>query len=138
LDPKYLVVAMKAYKSGDRKEDMMNSAVAALGDADMENVALYYALQKPARAQTPSPGNQAAGKAAAAACAGCHGETGVSTGTAPSLARQDAQYFVAAMKSYKDGSRPEQAMKAPAASIDEATAKNMAAYYANQPPQQSK
>ena len=74
LDPKYLVAAMKAYKSGQRKHDLMKTLLAAVSDADMNNIALYYALQKPARAQTPAAGNQAAGKTAAAACAGCHGE----------------------------------------------------------------
>lgn len=138
FDPKYFVTAVNAYKNGQRKHDLMKTLVSAISDADKNNIALFYAMQKPTKAQTPSPGNRAAGKAAAAACAGCHGETGVSTGTAPSLAGQDAQYFVVAMKSYRDGSRPDQAMKAPAASIDETTAKNMAAYYANQAPQPPK
>ncbi len=138
LDPKYLVDAVKAYKSGQRKHDMMKTLVSAITEAELDNIALFYALQKPAKAKTPSPGNQAAGKSAAVACAGCHGEGGVSTGTAPSLAGQDGQYFIAAMKSYKDGSRNDDAMKAPAASVDEATIKNMAAYYANQTPQQPK
>lgn len=138
FDTKYFVEAVKAYKNGQRKHDLMKTLVSAISDADMNNIALFYAMQKPAKAQTPSPGNQAAGKAAAAACSGCHGEGGVSTGTAPSLAGQDAQYFVAVMKAYKDGSRPDPAMKAPAASVDEGAAKNMAAYYANQTPQQPK
>lgn len=138
MDPKYLVVAVKAYKGGQRKHDMMKTLVSAISDAELDSIALFYALQKPAKAKTPSPGNQAAGKSAAVACAGCHGEGGVSTGTAPSLAGQDAQYFIAAMKAYKDGSRKDEAMKAPAASVDETTIKNMAAYYANQAPQQPK
>ncbi|MDO8598082.1 MAG: c-type cytochrome, partial [Sulfuricaulis sp.] len=70
LDPKYLVAAMKGYKSGQRKHDLMNSLLAAVSDADMNNLALYYALQKPARAQTPAAGNRVAGKTAAAVCAG--------------------------------------------------------------------
>jgi cytochrome c553 len=93
----------------------MKVLVAGLGDADIDNIALFYAAQKPERAQTPAPGNEAAGKTAAAACAACHGEAGVSTGTAPSLAGQDAQYFVAAMRAYKDGSRADPMMKGPAA-----------------------
>src|ERR1700686_4663920 len=72
LDPKYLVAAMKAYKSGQRKNDVMKSMVAAISDVDMGNIAFYYALQKPARAQTPAAGDQSAGKAASATCAGCH------------------------------------------------------------------
>jgi cytochrome c553 len=133
LDPKYFVAAVNAYKSGQRKHDMMKTLVSALSDADMNNIALFYALQKPGKAQTPSPGNQAAGKAAAAACAGCHGEGGVSANAAtPSLAGQDAQYFADAMRAYKAGSRTDP----PAASVDDNTVKNLAAYYASQQPKQ--
>ena len=54
------------------------------------------APQKPAAARTPSSGDAAAGKKAAAACAGCHGEQGVSSNPAnPSLAGQDSEYFAA-------------------------------------------
>jgi len=136
LDPKYLVAAMKAYKSGQRKNEMMKSALSAVVDADFSNIALYYALQKPARAQTPAAGDQSTGKAAAAACAGCHGDKGVSANPAnPSLAGQDAQYLAAALRAYKEGSRSDETMKGLAASLDEAAAKNLAAFYANQQPQ---
>ncbi len=138
LDPKYLVSATLAYKNGQRKHDMMKTLVSALSEAEMNNIALFYAMQKPAKAQTPAPGNQAAGKAAAAACSGCHGEGGVSGGSAPSLAGQDAQYFVAAMRAYKDGSRADEAMKGPAGSTDDAVFKDLAAYYASQQPQPPK
>jgi len=136
LDPKYLVAAMKAYKSGQRKNDMMKSMMGAVADADLDNIALYYALQKPARAPTPAAGDQAAGKAAAAACAGCHGDKGVSSNPAmPSLAGQDAQYLATALHGYKDGSRGDETMSGVAASIDEPAAKNLAAFYANLEPQ---
>lgn len=139
LDPKYLVVAMTGYTSGQRKHDMMKSFVAPLTDADISNIAQYYALQKPARAQTPAPGDQAAGKKAAAACAGCHGDQGVSGNPAnPSLAGQDAEYFVAALHAYKDGSRKEGTMKNVVAAIDDRTIKDLAAYYAAQQPQAPK
>jgi cytochrome c553 len=135
MDPKYFVAAVNAYKGGQRKHDMMKTLVSALSDADVSNMALFYATQKPAKAQTPSPGNQAAGKAAAAACAGCHGEGGVSSNPAtPSLAGQDAQYFAAAMRAYKDGSRADPMMKAPAAGVDDNAVKDLAAYYASQQP----
>jgi cytochrome c553 len=139
LDPKYLVAAMKAYKTGARKDDMMKSAVAALGDADLENVALYYALQKPARAKTPAQGDQGAGKAAAASCSGCHGEQGVSGSSAnPSLAGQDAQYFAIAMQAYKTGARGDETMKGIAQGLDERSVKDLAAFYAAQSPQAPK
>ena len=135
-DPKYLVAAMKAYKSGPRKNEMMKTLVSALSDADFNNIALYYALQTPARARTPAAGDQASGKSAAAACAGCHGEQGVSTNAAnPSLAGQDAQYIATALQAYKEGARGDETMKALASPMDEGTIKNLAAFYANQQPQ---
>ena len=76
LDPKYLVAAMTSYKNGQRNHEMMKSMLAPIRDADLNDVALYYALQSPARAQTPASGNQAAGRAAAAACAGCPRRSG--------------------------------------------------------------
>jgi cytochrome c553 len=135
LDPKYVVAAIKAYKSGARKEDMMKSAVAGLGEADIENVALYYGLQKPARAKTPAPGNQQSGKAAAEACSSCHGEQGVSGGPAnPSLAGQDAEYFASAIKAYKGGARSDATMKGIAEGLDDQSVKDLAAYFAAQSP----
>ena len=139
LDPKYLVAAMKAYKSGQRKNEIMKTMLSTLSDAYLDNIALYYALQKPVRAQTPAAGDQAAGKSAAGACAGCHGDQGVSSNPAnPSLAGQDAQYIAAALQGYKDGTRSDETMKALAAPLDEGTIKNVAAYYANQQPQAPK
>jgi len=136
LDPKYFVVAVNAYKGGQRKHDMMKSLVASLSAETANNLALFYALQKPARAQTPAPGDQAAGKSAAASCAACHGDQGVSGNPAtPSVAGQDAEYLAAALRAYKDGSRKDEAMKGAAAALDDRAMKDIAAYYAAQQPQ---
>jgi cytochrome c553 len=136
LDPKYVIAAMQAYKSGQRANDMMKTIAAGASESDVNNMALYYALQKPARAKTPAAGNQAAGKKAAAACGACHGDLGVSGNPAtPSLAGQDGQYLAAAMQSYKDGARKDESMKGPVADLDEKTIKDIAAYYAAQQPQ---
>ena len=139
LDPKYLAATMKAYKTGQRKHDLMKSLVASLSDADVADTALFYALQKPARAGTPAPGDAAAGKKAAAACAGCHGDTGVASDPAnPSLAGQDAQYLAMATLAYKDGTRKDETMKSMVAALDDAAIKNIAAFYAGQQPQAPK
>jgi cytochrome c553 len=131
LDPKYLVEAMKAYKNGQRKNDTMKAMLASVGDGAMNNIAVFYALQKPARAKTSAAGDQAAGKEAAASCGGCHGEQGVSASPAtPSLAGQDAQYLAAALQAYKGGSRADETMKGMVAALDDNAMKNLAAYYA--------
>ena len=136
FDTKYFVAAMKAYRSGQRDDATMKSMIASLSDADINNLALYYALEKPARAETPAAGDLAAGKAATAGCVGCHGELGVSAapGT-PSLAGQDAAYFVAAMTAYKTGRRNDDTMKSVAASVDDKAIRDMGAFYAAQQPQ---
>jgi cytochrome c553 len=127
---------MQAYKSGQRKNDVMKSMLATVTEGDLNNIALYYALQRPVRAPNPTRGDEALGKVAAAACSGCHGDSGTSANPAiPSLAGQDAQYLVAAIAAYKDRSRTDETMTGLAASLDDATAKNVAAFYANQQPQ---
>jgi cytochrome c553 len=135
LDPKYLLTAMQAYKSGQRKNDMMKGMLAPVPDVALGNVALYFALQTPARAKTPAAGDADAGKAAAGSCGGCHGDTGVSGSPAtPSLAGQDAQYLVSALQAYKAGTRSDETMKGMAAALDDKAMKNLAAFYAAQEP----
>jgi cytochrome c553 len=135
LDPSYLVAAMKAYKSGARKNDLMKSMLANVADANMSKIALYFAVQKPAGSQAPATGDLAAGKAAAASCVGCHGELGVSGNPAiPSLAGQDPQYLAAALQAYKAGARNDATMK-PQAALDDGAIKSLAAYFSAQQPQ---
>ena len=130
-DPKYLAAAISAYKSGQRKDDTMKSLVESLDDSEIKTIALYYALQKPARAQTPAQGDRGAGKSAAAACIGCHGEQGISGNPAtPSLAGQEAAYFMSTLHAYKSGARGDAAMSGIAEGLDDRTMKNLAAYYA--------
>jgi cytochrome c553 len=136
LDPVYFGTALVAYKGGNRKNDLMKGFAGGLSENDMGNVALFYAQLKPAKVQAKAAGDPAAGKAAAAACSGCHGETGVSTNpAAPSLAGQDAEYLVAATKAYKDGSRKDETMKGPASAIEEKALRDVAAWFASQAPQ---
>jgi cytochrome c553 len=136
LDPKYFTAAMQAYKGGQRPNDMMKPVAAGAAESDVNNMALFYALQKPERAKNPAAGNPAAGKKAAAACGACHGDTGVSGNPAtPSLAGQDAEYLAAATQAYKEGARKDESMKGPASDLDERAMKDIAAYYAAQQPQ---
>src|SRR5262245_46599778 len=106
MDPQYLVPAMKAYAAGQRKHELMRVLVSGVSEAELNNMALFYAGQTPARAQTSLVGDPSAGKAAAALCVGCHGEQGGSVAPAwPGLAGQDSQYLAEATRAYKRGSR---------------------------------
>jgi DmsE family decaheme c-type cytochrome len=137
LDPQYLVAAMKAYTSGQRKHELMKALLADVSETELNSIALYYARQTPARARTAGTGDATAGKAASAACAGCHGEQGVSANPIwPSLAGQDARYLADATKAYKDGSRGDATMKALVTSLDDRTINDIATYYASLRPAQ--
>ena len=137
LDPQYLVSAMKAYVSGQRNGPVMKALLAGVSDAELNNMAQYYAHHAASRAQTPIIGDPSAGKTASAACAGCHGEQGVSSNPAwPSLAGQDARYLASAIKAYKNGSRTDATMKALVASLDDRTINDIASYYAGLAPAQ--
>ncbi|MSQ87575.1 MAG: cytochrome c [Alphaproteobacteria bacterium] len=58
---KYLVLALKEYRDGARKESLMRGAVLKMTSQDIEDVAAYYASQKNfAEAPPPKPGPQSA------------------------------------------------------------------------------
>ena len=72
-----------------------------------------------------------AGKAKAAACAGCHGAEGVSRNLpGPSLAGQNAAYFVEALKAYGTGGRNNPMMSTVAQAMNDEDVGNLAAYFA--------
>jgi DmsE family decaheme c-type cytochrome len=137
LAPQYLVAAMKAYTAGQRKHAIMKALLVEVSEAELNDMALYYARQVPARAETSPVGDASTGKAVSAACAGCHGPQGVSPNPLwPSLAGQDARYLADALKAYKDGSRDNAMMKGFVASLNEQTINDIASYYASLAPAQ--
>jgi len=76
------------------------------------------------------PGDAAAGKVKAAACAGCHGAEGASANLpGPSLAGQNEAYFIAALRAYGTGGRNHPMMSA-AAQASDVDAADIAVYYA--------
>ncbi len=136
LHPQYLAAATRAYRSGTRSDDTMSSMVEDLGEAEIDNIALYYGLQPPLRSPNEAEGDVARGGGIAAACTGCHGEHGASTKPdTPSLAGQDAEYLVNATTAYRDGRRKSSAMESPVAKLSDTDIVDVAAYFAAQAPQ---
>jgi cytochrome c553 len=109
--PRYFVSAVRAYRDGRREKPTMEM-LKALDAVDLESLALFYASQTPAMRKASAVGDPAAGEPLSARCGGCHGANGVSTDTAtPTLAGQDPQYLVAAIKGYRDQSRHHDVMR---------------------------
>lgn len=73
----------------------------------------------------------AAGKAKAAACAGCHGANGEGVAPNPALAGKSEEALVQALKDYKSGKRDNAIMKGLTAALTDGDMANLAAYYAS-------
>jgi len=83
----------------------------------------------------PLAGDANAGKAKATKCTGCHGTNGVAPATMfPNLAGQRAEYLYWQLVEFKREARPESPMTSQVANLDEATLRDLAAYFASLPP----
>ena len=127
----YLVRILAAYKSGAEKDVMMTPLAQALGDADIQNLAAYYASLSCAAPPSQSRvGDAAAGKAVAANCTACHGATGVGTNPAwPNLAAQKPGYLMNVLKAFRAGLRKDPMMAGVTRGLSDADIANLAAYY---------
>jgi len=132
--PHYLVSAIQEYHQGDRKAAIMKSMLRDTDKLALENLALYFATQTPVKRGAPAKGDPAAGEPLSAVCGGCHGAHGVSADSAtPSLAGQDSQYLVGAIKAYRK-TRQNWGMQRYVAGLGDKDIDNVAAYYSVQEP----
>ena len=128
----YLLAALKAYKSGVRTDPMMSATAKSLSDADMKELADHFARLKPGVPGDTVSAAAAGGKDKSAACAGCHGDSGISADPAwPKLAGQQKDYLVGALKAYRDGTRKSDVMAGMAKGLDDADVEALASYYAS-------
>ena len=124
----YLVNQLKAFKAGDRINQMMQPMAANLSNEDINNLAAYFSSQKPAKAG----GDQAlakSGESKAGMCLGCHGSTAQGNGQFPRLAGQHPEYLVQQLKAFKEGSRKSGPMQAIVTNLPESDFKVLAAYF---------
>jgi len=132
--PHYLVNAIREYHQGERKTASMKEMLRNASRSDLEKLAFYFASQTPAKRPAPAFGEPVAGKPLSAMCGGCHGGAGVSADAAtPSLAGQDPQYLLNAIKAYRT-SRQHWGMQRYVAGLGDKEAEHLAAFYATQQP----
>jgi cytochrome c553 len=109
-DARYFAKAILAYREGRRQHEKMFEAVDGLSEADVQNLAAYYAAQEPVRrsVRTPLTTNEWVNR-----CERCHGLDGNSTDPRfPMLAGQERAYLTAALKAYSDSGRTNSTMHA--------------------------
>lgn len=113
--PEYIVKQLHEFKSGKRKNAIMQGMAAALSDEDMKHIAAFYASKtaKPGFArnkETVALGEQIYRGGIASkqvpACAGCHGPSGAGIPAQyPRLGGQHAEYTEAQMNAFRSGLR---------------------------------
>jgi cytochrome c553 len=132
--PEYIVIALKAYRSGERSHGTMHAQASSFTDQEMEDVAAFLAGE----AITPGAGGaQPVGTApaAAATCQACHGRDGVGImGIYPTLTGQHADYLEQSLRQYRNGQRRNAIMQPFATQLTEEDIPAIAAYFANQKP----
>lgn len=144
LHPQYLLHEMYEYREHHRNNEMMSPLVQDLSDADMANLALYFAAQKPTPATVTEPGLLTLGKkiylegnpdSGLPSCDGCHETDGVGSDRFPRLAGQNPEYVLEQFRLYASGNRKygKKVMRTVAERITEQEAKAVAQYIASMP-----
>lgn len=131
----YFVHSMQAYANGARDHRLMGRLAEGLDEATLERMGVFYAVQEPKKTSTVGDGNADRGRELAGPCATCHGQDGNASGAdMPTLAGQDARYFLKAMAAYGSGARQHEGMFEAVETLEEADVADLAAFYAVQEP----
>jgi cytochrome c553 len=105
----YLYLQLRDFKSGARKNALMNPIAATLEKDDQLALAAYFSQQKWPNLGQPSAPDAVAAKAQTAissvGCIGCHLDHFQGDGTTARLAGQWQDYLQTTMLAFRDGSR---------------------------------
>ena len=128
--PRYFATAIHEYLNGSRgTPSPMHMLVRDMRAVDVDSVALYFASQTPAQRPPADFGNPAQGEPHTVLCTGCHGLLGVSDDPqTPSLAGQDPEYLVNAIKAYRNVRKYEPMIRV-VAGLTDTDVDNIAAFY---------
>ena len=133
--PDYFVTSMLAYINGSRSHKLMKKLVGRLDEATIRDMGVYYAVQQPQQTETQGEGDANVGRRLSEECESCHGVDGnAKKSKMPTLAGQDAKYFIKAMGHYKDGKRQHKKMFEAVEELSEQDMIDLATYYAAQEP----
>jgi cytochrome c553 len=134
-DPEYFLTSMQAYVDGNRDHKLMKRLAGKLDEETVKEMSIFYAVQQPMSTAGAGEGDAETGRGLAEECAACHGSDGNANGkNMPTLAGQDARYFVKAMNAYKTDQRQHESMLEAANKLSEEDFGNLAAFYAVQKP----
>lgn len=133
---RYLYLQLKDFKEGRRSDPRMSPVAATLSKEDMQDLAAYFAAQKPvpvpvkADAASIDAGRQ---KAAQVLCTMCHLGGFLGQNEIPRVAGQHTQYIVKQLQDFRSHTRTNDAgnMASVSRGLSDDDIRNLAAYIAN-------
>ena len=129
-DEKYLVEAIKAYRTS-RKRENMRLYITGLDDKDIGHIAAFYASQ-PSRAA--EKGSTLVDDLTAK-CSRCHvPEASRGEMPVPRIHGQDRDYLIMALRAYRDDRRESSTMHKMSLPYGDSIIESIATFYATQPP----
>lgn len=127
-DPEYLVRQLQAFKTGSRRNAIMNGVAAGLSEADIMDLAAYFADLSPPPGNGENSTLTKQGRILYQACWGCHGPRGEGQEGYPRLAGQHAAYLVRQLENFRTGRRNNPVMAEIARTLDGNEARALGAY----------
>lgn len=126
----YLVAALQGYRDGSREHPTMTAQAASLSDEDIKATAAYLATL--GTDTVAAGGSESVSFEPAQTCVACHGQNGISLSPGwPTLAGQHEDYLIHALQQYRDGGRKDPVMAPLVADLEDATVKQLAAFFAS-------
>ena len=104
----FISTALFMYREGNRKDPLMSPMASGLSNADMNELAAYFASQRPAApSHKTAPENSAAGARLSEQhhCVQCHGPALLGLQHIPRLAGQQFAYLKTQLRSFKTRTR---------------------------------
>jgi len=127
-DARYLVDAIKAYRT-TRKRENMRLYVTGLSDKDIQNIAAFYSVQKSRAAEK----GQTLVKDLTERCERCHGGDAEIPGmVVPKIKGQDRDYLIMALRAYRDDRRESSMMHKMSLPYSDSIIESLSSAYAGQ------
>jgi cytochrome c553 len=129
-DFKYLVEAIKAYRT-TRKRENMRLYITGLNEKEIQNIAAFYSVQK----SKPVERGETLVQELTEKCNRCHaGDTDNPALPVPKIGGQDRDYLIMALRAYRDDRRESSTMHKMSLPYGDSIIESVASYYAGQAP----
>ena len=129
---RYLVLQLRAFRSGERRHEIMTPMAEGLSDRDIDALSVWYSQQSGVSAADGDDSLLELGRQRAGYCHACHGMNGAPVADEwPVLAGQSAVYLAAQLRAFRGGERQHPLMQPVVRGLSDQAITELSAYYAS-------